>query len=286
MTTTEQNYFINQHISKNKIKSTLKLKEALIAVILFFTFATITSFDAKAEKQTAQQQLIAEQLKATFNKTTLSNLGPSPIQGLWQAEISNQVVYFSPTQELMIFGEIYTKNGVSLSEQTRQEWQTKKIFKVNFDDAITVGDGLIEIVEFTDTDCPFCQRFNAWVDKKNNVYQQKTGNDLFTRKVILTPIDQLHPNAHKEAVHILCQNPKDYRESITKTLNGQVAFKDMQDCKKGRDLLSKHRLIAQQFNVAATPTLIIDGQIIQGFNQQKLQQIIDKILKQLENNKE
>lgn len=51
-------------------------------------------------KQQATRDLIAEKLKATFAKTTFTNLEPSVMDGLWQAEISNQVVYFNPDQEV------------------------------------------------------------------------------------------------------------------------------------------------------------------------------------------
>jgi hypothetical protein len=38
----------------------------------------------------------------------------------FQAEISNEVIYFSPKEALMFFGELYTKNGVSLTQETRK----------------------------------------------------------------------------------------------------------------------------------------------------------------------
>ncbi|CAB5507951.1 hypothetical protein AZO1586I_2226, partial [Bathymodiolus thermophilus thioautotrophic gill symbiont] len=46
-----------------------------------------------------------------------------------------------------------------------------------------------------------------------------------------------------------------------------------------------HREIAKGFGVSATPTLVIDGQIIQGFNQKKLADIINTKMNSLSENK-
>lgn len=228
------------------------------------------------------QKIVAAQLKATFKQTTFTNLEPSPINGWYQAEISNQVIYFNPTQALMFFGELYTKTGVSLSQQTRRRWQSKRVASLDISDALVIGNGVLEIIEFTDTDCPFCQRFNQWITTKNKDYKQKYGQDLLTRKVILTPIDSLHPNAHKEAVHILCQPVDKRKDAISQSLNAKIAFENMHNCPKGRDGLLKHRAIAKEFGVSATPTLVIAGQIIQGFNQPRLEVIIKEQLNKMD----
>lgn len=224
------------------------------------------------------QDLIKKQFKSTFKDISFTNLEPAPINFWYQAEINHEVVYFSPTQALMFLGEVYNNNGVSLSEQTRKRWQAKKVANLDLSAALVIGSGAIEIIEFTDTDCLFCQRFNQWISAKNKAYKNKHNKDLVTRKIVLIPIDLLHPKAHKEAVHVLCQAPKDYVTTLKQTLEETIAFSDLDACKKGRDLLIKHRKIAQALGVSATPTLVIDGQIIQGFNLQKLEGVIKQQL--------
>lgn len=229
------------------------------------------------------QKLIKKQLKSTFKQTTFTNLEPAPINFWYQAEVNNQVVYFSPTQALMFLGEVYNNNGISLSEQTRQRWQSKKVANLDVSAALVIGTGQIEVIEFTDTDCLFCLRFNQWITAINNAYKDKHNKDLITRKIVLTPIDQLHPNAHKEAVHILCQSPENYETALRQTLESKLSFAEMDTCKKGKALLKKHRKIAQALGVSATPTLVINGQVIQGFNQQKLAAVIKAVIKQQRN---
>jgi thiol:disulfide interchange protein DsbC len=224
------------------------------------------------------QNLIKKQFKATFKQITFTNLEPAPINNWYQAEVGNQVVYFSPTQALMFLGEVYTNNGISLSAQTRKKWQSRRVANLNLSAALVIGTGAIEIIEFTDTDCTFCQRFNRWITAKNEAYKDKHNQDLVTRKIVLTPIDQLHPNAHKEAIHILCQSPENYETALTQTLESKLSFAEMDSCQKGKALLKKHRKIAQALGVSATPILVINGQIIQGFNQQKLEAVIKQQL--------
>ena len=249
-------------------------KGFLTAILLILLFAFIMPFQAKALDQSTQQ-LVANKLKATFSETTFTNLEPSPIKGLWQAEISNQIVYFSPEQELLLFGEVYSKDGRSLSEEARNNWQSKRIAKLDVSSAMVIGDGPIEIIEFTDPDCPFCMKFGDWVDQKNVEYKlANNGQDLFTRKVVMTPIASLHPNAHKEATHVLCTNTVDQSKALSDVFKGVISYADMLDCNEGKEVLKQHTLIAEAFGVSATPTLIIDGKIIQGFNKVKLDQII------------
>ena len=271
-----------------KAFETNKRSKLFVAVsLLLFLLALLSSAKATTvqtvnkEAQSVHkdvQNLIAKQLKATFKQTTFTNLEPAPINNWYQAEINNQVVYFSPTQALMFLGEVYTNNGVSLSAQTRKRWQSERAANLDLSAALVIGTGVIEIIEFTDTDCTFCQRFNRWISTINNAYKDKHNKDLVTRKIVLTPIDQLHPNAHKEAVHILCQSPENYETALRQTLESKLSFAEMDTCQQGKALLVKHRKIAKELGVSATPTLVINGQIIQGFNQQKLEAIIKQQL--------
>lgn len=228
------------------------------------------------------QNLIRQQIKSSFKQIPFKNLEPAPVNFWYQAQVENQVVYFSPAQRLMFVGEVYTSDGYSLSQQTRRKWQSQKVARLDVGDVLVIGSGAVEIIEFTDTDCPFCQRFNRWITTQNEAYKDRHNKDLFTRKIVLTPIDGLHPNAHKEAVHILCQSLKNHETALSQTLESKLSLADMDTCQSGKDLLKKHRKIAQEFGVSATPTLVINGHIIQGFNPQTLQVVIKQQLKKQE----
>jgi thiol:disulfide interchange protein DsbC len=250
----------------NKIVSPLELLFFSGVLILFSLTASAEASDSR--------KVFEDKFKASFKSNTFTNFEPAPIAGLFQAEINNQVVYFAPEEELILFGEIYDKNGISISAQTRDKWQSQRISKLDFSNAITIGtnSATIEIIEFTDTDCPFCQKFDHYMEAN---YKDSS----ITRKVIMSPILQLHPNAAKEAIHLLCQDPKDYKKVLSQLLNGEIAYADMISCEKGKQLLEKHQELTQKFGVNATPTLILDGKVIQGFDKERIDDILQNKLK-------
>lgn len=57
----------------------------------------------------------------------------------------------------------------------------------------------VQIVEFSDMDCPYCKRFNGELDKAVAAYGDKIG--VIYRHF---PLTQLHPNASKEAEATEC----------------------------------------------------------------------------------
>ena len=71
-------------------------------------------------------------------------------------------------------------------------------------DAPKLGNGKIEIIEFTDFQCPFCQQFF------NQTYSQIKSKYINTGKAVLTirhfPLVQLHKNAQKASEAAECAN--------------------------------------------------------------------------------
>jgi hypothetical protein len=79
----------------------LKTISTFSAILISLLLMANVNANAKNTDQEAQK-IIAEQLKATFNQTTFKNFSRAPMQGWWQAEISNEVIYFSPKEALAL----------------------------------------------------------------------------------------------------------------------------------------------------------------------------------------
>lgn len=61
----------------------------------------------------------------------------------------------------------------------------------------------VKIVEYSDTECPFCKRFHTTMNEVMNEYG-KDGKVAWVYRHF--PLDQLHPKARKEAVAMECAN--------------------------------------------------------------------------------
>ena len=61
----------------------------------------------------------------------------------------------------------------------------------------------VKIIEFTDTECPFCKEFHKTMQSIMETYG-KTGQVAWVVRHF--PVDQLHKRAHKEAVATECAN--------------------------------------------------------------------------------
>jgi protein-disulfide isomerase len=64
----------------------------------------------------------------------------------------------------------------------------------------------------------------------------------------------MHPNSPEKSVKILCG--KDYEAGIERTLTDQEL--DTKKCEAGEKMLAKHRAIAGEIGVDATPLFITD----------------------------
>src|SRR3989344_4699337 len=88
-----------------------------------------------------------------------------------------------------------------VAQQTGDLEQMKPISK---DDHIRGNpDALVKIVEYSDTECPFCKRFHETMKQVMDEYG-KDGKVAWVYRHF--PLDQLHSKARKEAVALECAN--------------------------------------------------------------------------------
>ena len=109
----------------------------------------------------------------------------------------DKLIYYHPEKELLILGEIWTKDGRSLTAVRRAELAADLFDEIPTEHGLVIGpENGTEIVEFTDPDCPYCRRYNA--------FAQEPGQIPIRRVVFFDT--RAHPNAKTKAVHILCSS--------------------------------------------------------------------------------
>ncbi len=130
--------------------------------------------------------------------------------------------------------------------------------------AIKIGSGKTLVIEFTDPDCPYCRKGAEFFRNRQDV----------TLYVFLTPL-AIHPQAKEKAQYILSASDKAkaYDEVLSGKLDGH---KPAGITAEGTKLLEEHMAIAKAAKADSTPTFIICGRIIEGFNPQRLEAALGK----------
>ncbi len=114
---------------------------------------------------------------------------------------------------VLIAGAVYLSGGRSAPQgDTNQAVQPPQGATASLDKmrAITKDDHIrgnpnapVKIVEYSDTECPFCKRFHVTMNQVMNEYG-KDGKVAWVYRHF--PIDQLHPEARKQSEATECAN--------------------------------------------------------------------------------
>ena len=134
---------------------------------------------------------------------------------------------------------------------------------LDFGKSITLGSGPQTVVEFTDPDCPFCRKASKYFEGRRDV----------TRHVFFYPLPR-HPKAKEKVQYILSQTDQAsaYREVMSGRLDTVPKLEGITP--KGIKLQEEQLGIARSQKVSSTPTFLINGRIIEGFNLKKIEEAL------------
>jgi thiol:disulfide interchange protein DsbC len=211
----------------------------------------------------------ADQLSQILPNTTIDGFGPTPIPGLFEVTAGDQIFYFSPTGHL-VFGEIWTKDGRSLTAERREQVIAEKIKRLPLQKALTIGNGPHQVIEFTDPDCPFCRKVDVFFANRSDV----------TRHVFFYPIAGLHPKAAAKARYILCSDDREraMREVYAGAWDSEALPPLANGCQE--TLLDEHLQLGGMLGVRGTPTIWVDGTAIKGADLAAIAALLDQPSKQ------
>jgi thiol:disulfide interchange protein DsbC len=207
----------------------------------------------------------ADQFSNLMPNTTIDGFGPTPIPGLFEVTAGDQIFYFSPTGHL-VFGEIWTSDGRSLTSERREQVVGEKLKRLPLEKALTIGNGPHQIIEFTDPDCPFCRKLNAFLADRSDV----------TRHVFLYPLEVLHPKADAKARFVLCS--EDQEKALKDVYSGKWDNVDLpplaDSCQE--TLLDEHIQLGGMLGVRGTPSIWVDGIRIKGADLTAIAALLDQ----------
>lgn len=134
--------------------------------------------------------------------------------------------------------------------------------ELDFSKAIKIGAGPKAVVEFTDPDCPFCRKASKYFEGRPDV----------TRHVFFKPLAR-HPRAKEKARFILSMTDK--AKAYHDVMSGRMdAAPTLASTSEGIKLLDEQQEIAKRAKVEATPTFIINGRIIEGFDLKRIEEVL------------
>lgn len=207
----------------------------------------------------------ADQLSKMLPNTTIDGFGATPISGLFEVTAGDQIFYFSPTGHL-VFGEIWTKDGRSLTAERREQMVAEKLKRLPLKKALTIGNGPHQVIEFTDPDCPFCRKVDAFFERRSDV----------TRHVFFYPLEGLHPKAAAKARFVLCS--EDQESALKDVYSGKWDNADLPpltgSCQE--TLLDEHLQLGGLLGVRGTPAIWVDGISIKGADLDAIATLLDQ----------
>lgn len=134
----------------------------------------------------------------------------------------------------------------------------------DFSKAITIGNGPKTVLEFTDPDCPYCRKASKYFENRSDV----------TRYVFFYPLPR-HTRAKEKARFVLSMPDK--AKAYHDVMSGKMdSAPTLQSTPEGIKLQEEQLEIAKKQKVDSTPTFMINGRVIVGFDQKKIDEALGK----------
>lgn len=134
--------------------------------------------------------------------------------------------------------------------------------EIDFSKAVQIGSGPKTVVEFTDPDCPFCRKASKYFEGRTDV----------KRYVFFNPLAR-HSRA-KEKVRFILSMP-DKARAYHDVMSGKLdSAPVLASTPEGVKLQEEQFEIARKSKVDSTPTFIINGRIIEGFDLKRIEEVL------------
>jgi thiol:disulfide interchange protein DsbC len=204
-------------------------------------------------------------LRKAFPNLTFETIEQTDINGLYEVVSGMNLFYYYPEKEYLFFGEIFTKDGKSLTAEKKGEIAAKLVKNLPLDKAVKTGNGKTEVIEFTDPDCPYCR-------KAYDFFKARTDVTIYT---FFAPF--AHPGAITKVYYILNADDKAkaYREVFEGKSAEQPAAGYSDSIKK---LAQEHLDLARSVGVSGTPTFFINDKQVVGADFQKLEKLLSEAI--------
>jgi thiol:disulfide interchange protein DsbC len=204
-----------------------------------------------------------EKFKKSFPKNNFESITPTTINGIYEVYTGNQIYYYMPKDDVILYGSLISKDGVNITRESSLKKMAQKMSKLSLDSALKIGNGKTAVVEFMDPNCYHCRQAYKFFSQRQDV----------TLYVFFFPLSKESGDKIK---HILCSKDavKTYDDVLTGKLDNKAPLNICTD-KKVDETVKTHMQLASQIGVSGTPLFYIKGQVVNGFDPP----VIEKLLK-------
>jgi thiol:disulfide interchange protein DsbC len=230
-----------------------------IALTLLFIFFFLPGCSS------AQKISPEEQFKKSFPNSPIETMTATSIKGVYEVYNGRQIFYYMPEADVILLGNIISKDGKNLTQESNAKRMASKLVNLPLDQALKVGNGKTTVVEFIDPNCHYCRlSFNFFIERKKDV----------TLYVFFFPLSD---DSEKKIRHILCakDKAKTYEDVLSGKLDNNASLNLCSD-KEAEDTLKAHQQIGAKTGIRSTPLFYIKGQVVNGFDQPVIEKLLNE----------
>lgn len=215
---------------------------------LFFPIALTCCLALLAGLANAQseQQVRSELQKKIGANTKIKSVSASPIPGIYEVLVGNDLIYTDANSKYLIQGEIIEiATGKNITEQKQADLNRIKWSELNPSNALKAvrGNGSRQLAIFSDPNCGYCKRLEKSLQQLDNV----------TIYTYLIPI--LSPDSAQKSKQIWCAT--DPQKSYMDWMVNGITPNGKSDCATPLD---KNMAFAKTYGITGTPTIFFtDG---------------------------
>lgn len=225
---------------------------AALAAFCGIGYAQIQVPKADAAAATSSKDAVQEKDLEQLRKLAQGRLGvqvkyvaPSPIPGLYEVAVNNEVIYMDPTGEHVVMGEIFnTLTRRNLTQEAKEKLLTIDFSSLPLADAIKTvhGNGTRQIAVFSDPNCSFCKKLEAGLAGMKDV----------TIYTFLYPV--ITAGSKEVSANIWCAKDRAqaWKEQL---LEGRAAPKRAADC--DISAIERNVELGAKLNITGTPTIFV-----------------------------
>lgn len=202
-----------------------------------------------------------EKFKKSFPKNNFESITPTAINGVYEVYTGNQIYYYMPKDDVIIYGPLISKDGVNITRESSLKKMAQKMASLPLDSALKIGNGKTTVVEFIDPNCHFCRESYKFFTQHKDV----------TIYAFFFPLSKESADKTK---YILCS--KDVAKAYDDALSGKLDNTQLAVCtdKKVDETVKAHMKFASQIGLRGTPLFYIKGQVVDGFDPPTIEKLL------------